>query len=51
MRRLRDTALDREIVQVNRQIADSALSDAQRLELLRRKQGLVAAKRAPLRPA
>jgi len=50
MKRLRDTALDREIVQVNRQIADSALSDAQRFELLRRKQGLVAAKQAPLRP-
>lgn len=51
LRRLRDTALDREIVQVNRQIADSALSDAQRFELLRRKQGLVVAKQAPLRPA
>jgi DNA primase len=51
LRRLRDTALDREIVQVNRQIADNALSDGQRFELLRRKQGLVAAKQAPLRPA
>lgn len=48
VRRLRDAALDREIAQVNRQIGDSSLDDAERLTLLRRKQELVAAKKTPV---
>lgn len=50
VRRLRDAALERDIVEVNRQIADPAVDDPHKLVLLRRKHELTLAKRAPLDP-
>jgi hypothetical protein len=50
VQRLRDAALDREMAELNRQIAAPDLDDDRKLTLLRRKHELVVARRTPMTP-